>query len=152
MIHAKPSTQCKIREAKNTQPVILVTKSQQPNQLQRSFTVVTAKPNQNWIPVSVGPDNGRLQNEWLLASIAWKPSMQCKSRVTKNNSQLVIVVTKSQQQYQLQLSFKDVDAKPKQNLMTVIVGPDNDSVIKSDVNSWRGLKAVNSKQKPSDLS
>ncbi len=72
--------------------------------------------------------------------------------MTKNNSQFVIVVTKSQQPYQLQLSFKDVDAKPKQNLMTVIVGPDNDSVIKSDVNSWRGLKAVNSKQKPSDLS
>jgi hypothetical protein len=76
--------------------------------------------------------------------------MQCKSRVTKNNSQLVIVVTKSQQQYQLQLSFKDVDAKAKQNLITVIEGPDNGSVIKSDVNSWRGLKAVNAMQKPSD--
>ncbi len=92
----KPSMQCKSRVTKNTQPVIVVTMSQQPNQLQLSFIDVNPKPNQNWMPANMGPDNGRLKNQLSIAGEAWKPSMQCKSRVTKN-TQPVIVVTKCQQ-------------------------------------------------------
>jgi len=78
-----------------------------------------AKPEQNWKPANMGPDNGRLQNQLSMAGGAWKPSMQCKSRVTKN-TQPVIVVTKCQQPNQLQLSFIDVNAKPKQNWMPAL--------------------------------
>ena len=115
----KPSMQCKSQVTKITQPVIVVTKCQQPNQFQLSFINVNKKPNQNWMPANMGPGNGRLKNQLSMAGGAWKPSMQCKSRVTKN-TQPVIVVTKCQQPNQLQLSFIDVNAKPKQNWMPAL--------------------------------
>ena len=62
--------QYKSRVTKNTQPVIVVTMSQHPNQLQLSFIDVNAKPKQNWMPANMGPDNGRLKNQLSIAGEA----------------------------------------------------------------------------------
>jgi hypothetical protein len=59
--------QCKSQVTKITQPVIVVTKCQQPNQFQLSFINVNKKPNQNWMPANMGPGNGRLKNQLSMA-------------------------------------------------------------------------------------